>query len=162
MKTKKRRQKDLDKRTKELGIESFVNDIPLSEVPSVIKEIECSFGVKLPEDYAWFLLEYGSFCFLEDVEYPGRNICIGSFLCEDMIEWLSVIDERFPTQFIPIADDGGGNLLGMSLRQDETHGQIYWHHHCVGAVDDTDAARFEVLDWIAPSWADFIMGLEIT
>ena len=56
--------------------------------------------------------------------------------------------EDLPEHFLPFNDDGGGNVICISARDDHTHGFIYFKNHNSGwddSQEDVDAAKFDAM-----------------
>ena len=131
--------------------------------PLTLGDVEClerSLGKRLPNDYRWFLMHFGAAQFEVDAVYPTAegDIILGFFFGRDIDEDIEDYEERLPDLFIPINDDGGGNIICMSL-QDESYGSLWFHNHSVGAEEDTSEAKMATMLLLAPSFTDFILGL---
>lgn len=151
-------------RLEHLGITPAQNDFaPLSEID--LRKIESYFGAKLPEDYRLFLLHYGASYLEESVVFPTPKggIYLGDFLGNNILQ-LTIDDyeDKLPKLLVPINEDGGDNLICISLRAVD-FGGIYFQYHCIGIGDnpDSDTARWETCFRFCDIFANFICGLEI-
>ena len=119
-----------------------------------IAQFEDIAGGKFPEDYSWFLKNYGESMFNEAVGYKSvseeavylhpdetelPNLTFkGSQLLlffgknkDDLASLDAKIDGyqgRMPGRVIPIGDDGLGNKITLSLA-DADYGKVYWWDH---------------------------------
>ena len=153
---------DMDwvKKIHELGVTKLNEDEVTEEG---IKNLERHLGSNLPNDYRYFLKEYGVSDFESWVTYPTieGGVFLGTFIGLDIYQIIDDCSERLPKKCIPINDDGGGNLIVMSLNENN-YGFVYFQHHSIGMGDkpDTDTNRWGTLSILANSFTDFIDGLE--
>jgi hypothetical protein len=128
-----------------------------------VKNLEKYLGSNLPSDYRHFFKEYGVSDFESWVTYPTveGGVSPGTFVGLDIYQMIDDCSGRLPKKCIPINDDGGGNLIVMSLNE-ANYGSIYFQHHSIGVGDkpDTDTNRWETLSFLANNFAGFIDGLE--
>ena len=161
----------------------------------VIESIETKIGKKLPDDYKIFLLEYGNSIFSENIFFKPKKFSseyihdellslpnysfhgsglscfygISSDSFENSLgEILERYQDRMPNKFLPIADDGLGNQICISLN-DEAYGYIYWWDHENewdedDYKDDTgenmpEDAKFQNVYLVATSFHDFLSKL---
>lgn len=76
---------------------------------------------------------------------------------EEMVDY----EESLPKLMVPINEDGGGNLICLSLRK-EDFGAIYFKHHSIGwdnTLTDIDAAKLATCFRLSDSFTRFICGL---
>jgi hypothetical protein len=142
---------------KQLGIQTFEPE-QCKITNAEIQEIQNLYHVELPDIYKWALTTYGEFCIEEGYFFPtngSRGIALGYFLGQELLKIKDEIDERLPSQVIPICDDLGNNWVCLSLRGDYTYGHVYYHHHCVGFEEDSDQGKFETFDLLSTSIESF-------
>lgn len=143
---------------------------------SLIINFEKKFDVKLPDDYKRFMLENNGgesdddfiFEFYDDVIKKNNRSVIRCFfriyenkeekvyddlgqICENM--WGNGIIDR---KMLPIADDPGGNVICMSINN-EDFGTIYFLNH---EIEDCDTG-FLFSNKICSSFSDFTNMLYI-
>lgn len=153
----------MEGKLQELGLTPLDSDefSPLSE--NDVEQIEELVGGRLPDDYRWFLLNYGASDFDQYAVFPtaGGGIAPGTFFGQDITAVLTECSDRMPQQVVPINDDGAGNLLCISLRPD-SFGAILYQSHSVGWSDasDEDMAKLSTLVPVAADFVSFIDGLE--
>lgn len=132
---------------------------------SDLRSLESAIGRDLPRDYRNFLSTYGASAFDVDCKVPtdGGGVYPGFFLSVDeIVESLKYVDEYLPQNMIPINDDGGGNSICISCR-DDSYGRVYFRAHTVGwdhEADDEDAARMRAMHELATTFTDFIVALQ--
>jgi len=122
-----------------------------------ILKFESDINAKIPKDYEKFLLEYGYCIFNESISFhPIKNSSeynhtectgmmnhlfhgsqVGCFFGinldaesshNELIDIYRTYYGRMPENFLPIADDGLGNKICISLN-DESFGYVYWWDH---------------------------------
>ncbi len=125
-----------------------------------IEGLERSLGRHLPCDYRWFLMHFGATQLEVDAVHATAEggIIPGFFFGRNIGDEIEDYRERLPDYFIPINDDGGGNIICISL-QDQSYGSLWFHNHSVGADDDTSEAKLAAMVLLAPSFTQFIIGL---
>lgn len=142
---------------------------PVSE--ATILEFEAIFRLQLPQDYKEFMLEHNGgrpeddwvFDFIEtgSEEPTSSMVCdFMSFSAEyDSLQnaYKNLIEAKeVPTGLLPIADDPGGNLILMSVAQ-EDHGKVCFGNH---ELEDPETG-YIVFSPIADSFTAFINSLHI-
>jgi hypothetical protein len=126
--------------------------------PSDIIDLESMIGYEIPSDYKKFLLMYNGG--VPDQHYhdvqntEGTNI--GSFVGMRCFYWIdgpenkephikelyslkdtySVYHERIPSNFLPISEDDGGNLICLSLYGEDCGSIWYWDHEAEHSPPD--------------------------
>jgi len=129
-----------------------------------LSAIESALGARLPPDYRWFLSTFGESDLEAMPEFPlpgGGGVLPGIFFGRRIVDEARTFEERLPHRVVPINDDGGGNLVCLSLRPD-SYGAVYFHHHGVGPDEeaaDPDQARMDTLVRLAPGFAEFVAEL---
>ena len=77
------------------------------------------------------------------------------------------MNEYYPTRFLPIGEDDGGNSYCLSLKKDDTYGSIYFVEHSAyhdedgvhwveGNIDKTGCDDMNGVYFIAKSFTEFI------
>jgi hypothetical protein len=139
---------------------------PLTE--EEIRDIERAVGARLPVEYRLFLSRFGPSIFEKDVVFPTSwgGCSPGGFLGREIKELITDYGDRYPARVIPINDDGGDNMIVISLR-DDSYGAIYFQNHCEGIGEppedpkEVDAALCTTLFALAPDFASYICGLDL-
>lgn len=132
---------------------------------SEIRSLESAIGQDLPHDYRTFLSTYGECAFdvLCKIPTDGGGIYPGYFLSvNEIVESLKYVDEYLPQKVIPINDDGGGNSICISTR-DDSYGKVYFRAHTIGfdyEADDEDAAKMDAMFPLSGNFTDFILALQ--
>lgn len=143
--------------------ENGVQFLPMNEAE--ISQLENTIGNRFPEPYRFFLSVYGASDFEEYGIFPtdGGGVAPGRFFGRDLPRAINDFQERLPRLVIPINDDGAGNLICVSLRED-SYGSIYYQSHSVGwneSNGDADGAKLATLVHLASDFTSFIMELEV-
>lgn len=138
-----------------------------------ITEFENEAGIKFPDDYKAFMLESNGgtpkedwlYDFFDEVTEAKNTSVIREFfsLLQDesvkmrnlrKIYDIMTNEETIPADMLPIADDSGGNVIGISLNKDD-FGYVYFINH---EYDDLDTG-YLVKGKIAESFSDFLDSL---
>lgn len=139
-----------------------------------IKQMENELSYTLPTDYVDFLLNYGG-CAFSDVTYPLidpcpigdrqlLSICFGILPGDtyDLINNYHTFKERIPPNFLPIACDGMGNLVCLSINGNDKGNVYFWQHDAEELIDDNEHQGYaEDIYLAAKSFDEFIDSLEI-
>jgi len=163
-----------------------------------VKAVEIAINSKLPDEYETFLLEYGyampeqilvfypekgSSEYIHDETIGFTNLLFhGSELSyfyginpesgdNELLDAVETYKDRMPEYFLPIADDGLGNQICISLNKD-SFGHVYWWNHenewdegnyCkdVG-VEMPNKVKFQNIYLIAESFCSFLAKLTIS
>ncbi|QTE40105.1 SMI1/KNR4 family protein [Mucilaginibacter gossypii] len=137
-------------------------------VESAFLSIEATFNSLLPQSYKDFYIDIGAFSFLElicakcidvnPIMLKGNKISVGDFYCIigndglSITQVLSTFQEQIPVGLLPICDGELGDIICMSLRQDDYEYIYYFHHESPPGND---------LFLIATNFVAFVMKLEI-
>ena len=106
-----------------------------------IADFENEVGIKFPEDYKTFMLKANGGTPDDSVKISNLKKIYKTMTYEEMI----------PNDMLPIADDPGGNAIGISLNKDD-YGYVYFINH---EYDDLDTG-YLVKSKIADSMRDFL------
>lgn len=145
-------------------------NLALPMADAYIDEIEKTIATRLPDDYRWFVREYGACWTEKSYAYPidpacpwGGTEALASFdlfygreaESDDLLKmchWFCV--DRIPSEFIPIARDSGDNLLCLGVRE-PYRGEVYfWILH-----EETHPPTMDNMWFVASSFADLIASL---
>lgn len=135
-----------------------------------IGEVERTICTQMPEDYRWFLREFGASipeipqAYRLDPACPwggGEALAGFDFLlgpesrCTDLLEMcIEYCGDRIPREFIPIGLDGVDNILCLGVRS-PYRGQVYlWIFE-----EETRPPTMDNMWFVANSFADFVEGL---
>lgn len=135
--------------------------------PEHVAALEQRIGQGLPGDYRQFLLdvnggepEVNYYPPAEDLGVSVRDFFqLGSDDRYISLEThLDVYAGRVPPDFLPVANDDGGDLICLSLR-DHDYGRVYlWDHNWES--NDDEPPTDENLHPVAASFTEFYRGLE--
>lgn len=144
----------LEEVIKKIGGISPLYDIPSNLNREEINKLEGLLSSKLPIEYESFLLNYGVFSPNEYVVFSPlqRDSQVDKILKEegfsqpifesssidvffgkgedvyDVFFMLDIVKDRIPDNFLPIASDGMGNLILISLDKKSFQEVYFWHH----------------------------------
>lgn len=138
-----------------------------------IAEFENEVGMEFPEDYKNFMIEANGgtpkeellYDFFDEVTEAENTSVIREFFSlfsDDTVKMsnlreiykIMTYEETISVDMLPIADDPGGNVIGISLNKDD-FGYVYFINH---EYDDLDTG-YLVKSRIAESFSDFIGAL---
>lgn len=139
-----------------------------------IKQIESELGYSLPNDYVEFLINYGGFAFNCYVIYPllepcpigdmqGLDVFFGVLPNDtyDIIGRYQGLKDRIPSNFLPIARDGMGNHVCLSVNGDDKGYVYFWQHDAEVLIDDDENSGYVKDIYLAArSFDEFIDSLE--
>lgn len=122
-----------------------------------IKEFEKEFNLSLPESYKTFLLENNGGNAEPDFYYLSDEKCVGIssfYTLEEIKSDLTDFSLKFTSNIVPIAIDGGGNIICISA-SGEDKGKLYlwWAENC---ADEDEEATYDNLSLIADNFDEFI------
>jgi cell wall assembly regulator SMI1 len=134
---------------------------------SDIDELNRKLNSTLPEDYVNFLLtqnggqpEYEAF----KNEETGNTLFLDNFLgidpsnsSSDIYTTYAMLSGQIPTGFLPIVDDGVGNVVCLGL-SDKHKGKIYVWWHDV-SPDKIGTSGLKNLDFVCDSFQDLLDGM---
>ncbi|WP_289055996.1 SMI1/KNR4 family protein [Carboxylicivirga marina] len=128
-----------------------------------LTDFEAKLSISLPSDYRDFLIENNGGCPKPSTnKIPETDVqCIygiheGDYWA-NLIEHIDMFKERIPSNTIPIANDSGGNLFLLSLRQDSKGEVWFWDHE--EEAEESGHEYFENITKAADSFNNFIDNL---
>ncbi|MCL1992123.1 MAG: SMI1/KNR4 family protein [Spirochaetes bacterium] len=149
-------------------------DILKTELPQDYKEFLLEYGYALPEEYVVFSPMKKSSEYIHDEStgvpnYSFEGSGLSHFYGTDLTHLIERYKDRMPENFLPVADDGLGNQICMSLNE-KTFGYVYWWDH-ENEWDEEDyfdevgekmpsEAKYQNLYLIANSFYDFFEKLK--
>ena len=165
----------MNKKLEELGGLQKEGLVSRAATEEDVSYVEQHIGSRLPEGYRFFLLQYGSekAYFNELVgfaieTYPDGVCCIDTFIgavpvethyCYDLVSHRKEIEGYLPNNILPVADDGAGNYVCLSVAGDDA-GQVYfWNHEEVRGIEEEPSCKN--MEFVASSFTDFITKLQI-
>lgn len=135
-----------------------------------LQEYEATLGVRLPNDYRDFLLEFNggvpeNDCFLlpGEVSYADSSVRTFFGLTPDFENSLAyyfkiyVMANRIHGDMLPIAKDYGGNVVVLAIKGPRVGEILFWNHELEGI--EQEPSLVEHLIPVASSFADFLGGL---
>lgn len=138
---------------------------PITELD--IKRLEKKTKTELPHGYREFLLKYNG-GHVDPKYYPIQGLYNNPFgeiqlffginhpieSCRP--DWNhEVFCNRMPIGFFPIAAEGGGNIICLSLKGNTQGGVFYWNHD-----EETEPPTFANVYKIADSFEQFLESLQ--
>ena len=139
-----------------------------------IKQLENEINCTLPIDYQIFLLNFGciafedyvSFSFLEPYSGGDRGSLSVFFgvipgASYDLIVNYHNYQSRMPYNFLPIANDPGGNVVCLSLKGNDKGVVYFWDHNEEEMVHEGEEPGYSNVYLLANCFDDFINSLEI-
>ncbi len=137
----------------------FTEALPPADAEAV-KRTEAALGVEIPREYVAFLGEQNGGYLDENVLPPGDDASVEylysagpnddpyvSSLEEQARSYSPETDPRIRTGFLPIGEDGGGNIICLRAAGEDYSAVYFWTHD---AAENDDA-----YERIADSWTDF-------
>lgn len=99
----------------------------------VVAAIERHAGGRFPDVMTWFFGRFGGSRFDDGALYVdptgGEEVMIGWFLDgKELADAFEAFAEVLPPGVVPIADDGGDNMLCVGIG-DDNRGTVYFHPH---------------------------------
>lgn len=131
-----------------------------------IKKLERKLAVSLPDKYKQFLLRYNGGrpvpdCFpikgLPNNPYGGIQVFFGidrEIESSNLDEKHEVFEGRLPKELIPIASDGSGDILCLSLGGENEGQVLFWDYY-----GELNPPTFENLYFVANSFQELLDGL---
>jgi cell wall assembly regulator SMI1 len=136
---------------------------------AAIRQFEVQLNVDLPSTYRSFLLDYNGgrplraeFPITGDPLNPSGTINwffgIHDGQHYDVRRAYSVYQNRVPANFLPIAEDPGGNLICLSIAGND-YGVVYFWDHDYEALSD-EVPGYENVYLITNSFAELLESLK--
>lgn len=138
-----------------------------------IKQIEEAISRSFPADYINFLINFGGsafegyvdFCFLDKYSHDERGLLSVFFGVRpgdgyDLMRNYETYRERIPPNFLPIADDPGGNLICLSIDGDDKGSVYFWDHNEEEIPSDGEVAGYSNVYLLARTFSEFINSLQ--
>jgi hypothetical protein len=140
--------------------------VPVSE--EHLRQLEVAVGAELPADYRSFLIEGDGAKFRQYNEIEGtfhgalREVFAvgdpdGSARSLDHIRRL--YDERVPAEFLPIADDLGGNLYCLGVRGEHRGSVFFWDHEM--EAEEGEPPTMENMEQVAASFEELVSRVRV-
>ena len=150
-------------------------DLQMTNVGQKLSEadvvrVEEQLGALLPDSYRAFLLEFnGGRPDPHDFDVPGwrhQESLVNNFYgivpgeSNDLVENAELLEDRVPSDFIPIAKDPGGNRILLSA-EGPTRGSVYFWDHEEEPDDPGEALDdFPNIYRLADDFDTFLEGLK--
>lgn len=133
-----------------------------------LEEFEERVGVTLPDEYRQFLLTVNGGWATTDFHHPltadgdfGID-CLYGIGIEDeyrsMERSLEAYEGRYPSEFLPVGEDPGGNLVLIQWRGDDVGSIHFWDHE--EEADEDEPATHRNLTRISDGFAAYLEELE--
>jgi hypothetical protein len=114
---------------------SKINNSGIELTSDLIKTFEIKNNIKFTELYTKFLLENNggypekSTFKISDVQGESvLNIFYGIDMYDNISDYLDIYEGRISTNFIPIADDSGGNVICLGIDKEYYEKIYFWDH----------------------------------
>ncbi len=140
-----------------------------------IQTVEEQVGHNFPSSYKDFLATYGGFGFENYVDfpfldpYPGDDRGLITIFFEvmsgdtyDLMNNYRSYRSRMPSGFLPIASDPGGNVICLSLREDDQGCVYFWDHEDEEMTSEGEEPGRSNVYLLGKSFDDFISSLEVS
>jgi hypothetical protein len=121
---------------------------------TALASFETQFGISLPDAYKQFLLENNGGrpdpAYFDVPNWPGEGTLVGDFLgirsqrAANLSFWIEELGDELLPDFIPIADDPGGNFLCLRLTEPDRGAIYYWDASPDHDLDETTGTMFKV------------------
>jgi hypothetical protein len=134
-----------------------------------LRQIEQSLGEPLPDDYREFVQSWGGTALKPYVLFPlkGNPPFDGHAILDvlfgilpgsgyDLLTQLHQTRDWLASWLLPVAQDPGGNLISLSVRQGEVGSVYYVHRDTYLAANDADPGEWPGLFPVARSWSHFV------
>ena len=144
-------------------------DPPLT--PEALEALQAKLGVRFPQEYAEFLLQFNGGHFVRSVEFaipnPTEFVTGGimrSFIGEPndgyeqngFVWWADTLSDRIPPEFFPIAHCNGSDQVLLKLVPPDSRFEGVWYWDS-SAFWDSDEEQS--LYWLADSFYEFLSML---
>jgi hypothetical protein len=139
--------------------------------PESLEELEIELGVRFPQEYADFLLQFNGGCFQRPVQCALPNPPDPDFLSAFAMNWFygdpsdrsigvslvtyaRILKGRIPDDCLAVASCNGGDLLLLQVAGPESERGKVWFW------DGTQEGEGDNIHWLADSFAEFLAMLE--
>ena len=148
---------ELKVKLKGLGLEPVSGSFGRT-TESMVSSFEQDLSIKLPEIYRWFLVNYGSSAFAQDVAFAAKDPSLMSENNAESIDFFlglvgkfdirshSMVMDGYPG-LLPIAEAAGGNFVCIDISSSKSGRVLFLNH---------EADRPVTL--IADSFRDFLLS----
>lgn len=136
---------------------------------NVVDALEQLWNFGLPRDYKEFLINYNGGnpdpCCFSFKNTPEKGSFIDNLfgvikdLNNNLLLNIDLYKNRIPTNFIPIGDDPGGNLILLSVKTPDRGKVYFWDHEMEADTDQGEIADYSNLTLISDSFEEFLNGL---
>lgn len=143
-------------------IENYLEKVSLEEV----KVFEDKVGLVFPDDYKKFLIKHnGGTPSLDNFNFYGKEegSTIKRFFgvtsnSKNSVDWiLDVYEGRLPKDFLPVADDLGGNLILLDCSF-EQKGVFFWDHE--EEAEEGEEPTMDNMCYLSKNFDSFLSALE--
>jgi cell wall assembly regulator SMI1 len=125
---------------------------------STLASFESKLGIMLPDAYRRFLLKSNGGrpdpAYFDVPSWPDGGISVGDFFgirsqrAANLQFWIDEAGNELLPDFIPVADDPGGNLLCLRLTEPDRGAIYYWDASPDRDLDETTGTMFKVAESI--------------
>ena len=139
--------------------------------PESLEELEIELGVRFPQEYAEFLLQFNGGCFQRPVQCTLPNPTDPDFLSAFTMNWFygdpsdrgtgkslvtyaRIYKGRTPEDCLPVADCNGVDLVLLQVAGPASERGKVWFW------DGTQEGEGDNIHWLADSFAEFLAMLE--
>lgn len=136
---------------------------------AVIDAFEQRLGAQLPADYRHFLLTVNGGWAADSYHHPpsgpgdiGIRALWGVGIDDvnsSMERNLAVFADRYPSDFLPIGEDSGGNLILIQISGDDVGSIHFWDHE--EEADEDEPPTHRNITRISDSFTAFLEELEV-
>jgi hypothetical protein len=163
---------DTEKHFTALGIR-YVRGLKLLVGEERIARFEGAAHLQLPGEYREFLKRYGNTAFEEYIRYPfidkecswanngygGMSVFYGLDGIYDLEKEFANHIGRIPSDMLPIAEDGGGNLVCLAFTGPDRGSVFFWDRDAEPEDGEQDLRTNVYL--IARSFDDFLKSMRL-
>jgi len=122
---------------------------------TTIRDVENQINVQLTELYISFLLEnnggYPEKSIFKISESQGNSVLNRFYSIEELCKYMSILEDRIPSSFIPIANDPAGNIICLGVKGEHYDSVFFWDHE-----QETDNADMSNMYYLAKNINEFL------